>query len=804
MKARQLGSALLITFLLLSFALVVPTQSEVPAYRGSHTTDISFSTWFQGMMLDKQQALHGALNRATWFEEGWNLTSVHYQQGFHRWGMSTYLWGCTQMYELTGTEQWLYEAKWLLDQYLLHEGADSSNQSSWHLYERQPTGSKRWLWHDVKIWMTMQYLNDNGFSYDLTSRLGTLWSKTAIDNATDLAWMYDWGETYTDASYVQNSFSWAVPLFAYLHDAGNGDHTSNMTRLYDSFEDFRLNERYKYKIADGTVSVRYTLVSLLNLLIGYKYMPAIFNLTKIQATIDAYAMNELDGSDEYERNTATAVGIVASTISGLTVPEPFNRTVAWYYDLTANYYQRHWWSERIIFASRYYMDVWTDLILWALSFVPSSSFTVATPADQATSYYHYLSNRLDNQTYYREANNGWLITPIWKANWLDTRLGEYPVIVDMTPTFNTATNLWEDTATYSGNDLTFSISKDGYDWNVSYAGGATEWRLIYAGSWNSYTRWNMIFPNGTVLDLKTVSSGSTIQADTAWALEVGTSSSSGNWVLFNTDNSTLVMTNSSYYMWLTSDVQTFESHLIDEFYVSLDSGAWSHVQAEVAEALTRLKAGEDWSKAEEYATKYEGWVIHSDANVSSYSLTDEQLTFTLTGSGGTDTTYVYTGTRGEPTDVTGVTSSSFNETNRLLTLTTTGSDVIVDWSSSEPQASGLYELKVNVKLDGLPLAGVKVDITGMGGMLTGDIESQTTDSSGMVRWELPYGVYAVRATHGEDVRSMTVWLNKDSPVGFDFGKSPAGKHIGAEIILVPIIILVVAFIVLPKFMRRRG
>lgn len=203
------------------------------------------------------------------------------------------------------------------------------------------------------------------------------------------------------------------------------------------------------------------------------------------------------------------------------------------------------------------------------------------------------------------------------------------------------------------------------------------------------------------------------------------------------------------------------------------------------------------------AKSTEPYIIGSTALTSTVSSSTNTLSFTLTDTG-TSTTYVYCGTKGEPTTVSGATSWSYDENSKICTLSLTHASsktVTVDWSPS--QASGLYELKVHVQNNGLGLAGVTVDITGIGGtMLSGDIESKVTDSSGKVSWQLPYGVYAVRATIEEDVKSMTVWLNSDRDVGFDFSK-PSIDYSPLKWLFVPIFLLILGFFVLPKIMRRR-
>lgn len=87
-----------------------------------------------------------------------------------------------------------------------------------------------------------------------------------------------------------------------------------------------------------------------------------------------------------------------------------------------------------------------------------------------------------------------------------------------------------------------------------------------------------------------------------------------------------------------------------------------------------------------------------NATLSALSYTNEQLSFTVTDTG-TSTTSVYCGTNGEPTAVTGATSSSYDPSTTIETITVTHSssqEIVLDWSEAELTD---YEETRNVIID---------------------------------------------------------------------------------------------------------
>ncbi|RLI45062.1 hypothetical protein DRO69_06000 [Candidatus Bathyarchaeota archaeon] len=77
------------------------------------------------------------------------------------------------------------------------------------------------------------------------------------------------------------------------------------------------------------------------------------------------------------------------------------------------------------------------------------------------------------------------------------------------------------------------------------------------------------------------------------------------------------------------------------------------------------------------------------STITSASLTSNQLTFTVSAqSGATSTTQIYTGSKGEPTSVSGASSWSYNSATKILTLTAQHNSpvtITIDWT---PQSGG--------------------------------------------------------------------------------------------------------------------
>ena len=73
------------------------------------------------------------------------------------------------------------------------------------------------------------------------------------------------------------------------------------------------------------------------------------------------------------------------------------------------------------------------------------------------------------------------------------------------------------------------------------------------------------------------------------------------------------------------------------------------------------------------------------ANITSAGLSGEILTLSISKSSGTSTSKVYCGSKGEPTTVTGATSSSYDPATKICTITVTHSSsqtITLDWSIS--------------------------------------------------------------------------------------------------------------------------
>jgi hypothetical protein len=101
-----------------------------------------------------------------------------------------------------------------------------------------------------------------------------------------------------------------------------------------------------------------------------------------------------------------------------------------------------------------------------------------------------------------------------------------------------------------------------------------------------------------------------------------------------------------------------------------------------------------------------------------------------------------------------------------------------DEVEGEVSSSGKYLLVVNVRCNNLPAEGI-VEINGV---------NRTTLLSLCV-WELPYGTYEVHAFFGSQKQSMTVLLNENKTVGFNFIVLPKPPNF-TPLIMVLVVILV--------------
>lgn len=144
------------------------------------------------------------------------------------------------------------------------------------------------------------------------------------------------------------------------------------------------------------------------------------------------------------------------------------------------------------------------------------------------------------------------------------------------------------------------------------------------------------------------------------------------------------------------------------------------------------------------------------------------LTLVFVGdTGATTTRQIYCGDKGEPTSVSGASTWSYDDSEKILTLAIEhpGSESIeIRWDET---SAGIYKLTVNVKQSGSPLPNVNVTVNG---------ETEQTNSSGIATFKLSYGHYTVQATHGVETRTVHVLVNRDKTVLITFGKAKKTKR----------------------------
>jgi hypothetical protein len=173
----------------------------------------------------------------------------------------------------------------------------------------------------------------------------------------------------------------------------------------------------------------------------------------------------------------------------------------------------------------------------------------------------------------------------------------------------------------------------------------------------------------------------------------------------------------------------------------------------------------------------------------------DKFTLTVTApSGSTSTTKVYCGDLQKPKSVNGLSSTgtwNYDDSTKILTIVDTHSSSLtftVSWSGS---ASGKYTLTVQVLSNYLPTSAI-VQIQNV---------NQTTDLLGRTSWLLPYGSYDLRAFYGEQKQSMTVLLNEDKTVGFNFIVLPKPPNFTPLIAV--LVVIVAALMLFFLFQRKR-
>lgn len=622
------------TLVFASFTVNV-VSTDFPDYP-VFTNTINFKDWFLQLVNDARVGVHNRLNSSDWFEYGWNFTSAHATQRWTRWNLAEYLWAVTVAYNITQNGYYLAEARWLLNNYLKWEGNNTASQPyTWYLYQSAPNANYAWLWHDSRIWLSMKFLSELGYDYDYSTRINWLMTKAFLNNATDLAWKYTYttGGTYTDNDYVQNAFAPALVLLSYLHSKGVANYTDELQRIYASLEDFRLtNNQYKYKFTDTVASTRYTLITLLNILIARRLTPSIFNTTKIQQTLDSFSYANFDATgEEWDRNVGTAVAIAVVSQSGLTLPDAFKRLLRMFYDVSYNRYTERYSMDRQLGASRYYVDVWFNLVLFSLSWNWDKTYIFSTsPEVQQGGNYFFFNTQLSNTTYIQQADDGWFIYPMWQSNWVSSRFGVYPLRMNLNQIiFNATKNRWEAKTTHEGTVINLWWSKYLYDFYADSGTVKKPWRLVQMNSFETYN-WRYIFSNGTITTEVGTFNG-TLILDNVWALECRLSSTQLLWWIFKQNNSTFYQYRTGNTFYLSTSVSSWEGHFLYTFLTSHTTTDEGTARDLIIQSLKRLKQNDTLALQEADFGKTRGNIIHSDTNITSVTNTDSKLLVAVSG-----------------------------------------------------------------------------------------------------------------------------------------------------------------------------
>ncbi len=653
----------------------------------SYCDSINTADWFLEMYADARKIIHSRLNQSTWFLVGWNVSNDHYIQANERYCLGEYMASTIIAYELTSNETYLAEAKWFVDQYLLHEGEGGILYPyTWTLYERTPEANYGWLHHDVMVWWTMQKLNENGCNYNVTGRVDEAIKVAYYNNVTDLGWeYYYWQQTGSAENYVLNAFAPMLFIMSYLTNKNVKDYTADVQRIYHSAEKFRLdNCKYKYKWTDTSHNNEYGLYAIRYYFLGEKYLPDVFNNTKMQQTLEAYTYFDL--SEVKTKGRAGAVAVIAEYL-GFSLPDTFKRILRLlrdqYYCVQSEFYN----FDNIIDYSKYYR-IWAHVVMTDLGLSAGINVTFPTISPQVSSGAIYFNTVLRNLTYiYNSPSYVWY--PVWSPGYLCSR-PQAPISTTFGTAvhFNKTLNAWQrnETWTYDGQILTFHWDKYAKSFNWKATGGV-KWRIVdIQNSFDIYPT-SLICSNGTITQLSI--QNRTWVVTSAFAFEVKYSERRGYWLLFETDNTTLTQFTYRSGVWermyLWSRMELLNSWRIDETPSLYSSSDWDTVRSYIKESLQRIEQGLCPTRQESIFPKGVGRIIHSDANISNYDdqiMTQNKLLFTLSFHG-TSKTYVYCGDKERPTTISGATSWTYYADSKTVTVTVehlNEQEIVIDWT----------------------------------------------------------------------------------------------------------------------------
>jgi len=735
----------------------------------SYSASIDFETWFLDAYAKEREVFHANLNRTGWYLNGWNYTAEQYSKTGDRWALAEYTMSTILAYEITGNYTYFTEAVWLVDNYVTHDSEVlASSTRTWAMSPKtNPQASWAWAHHDSCIWFTMLKLNEYGLSYDVIDRLEDAIAVARYNNSTHLGWLYKY-ESQTDG-YVANAFAPFILPLAYATYTSVKNYSSHVSRIYTALEEFRMaNNLYKYKWTGPDIGQElYTMFVLRNLLMGEKWLPSVFNNTKIQQTIDA-----LDGYSEMGKPAilprGASVAIWAQG-SGLTMPTLVQKACLQVHDVYNDNFDKKLAQKTEVVQSFWVISMYMSRVITDLALNSESSIATLTPHSivHATLNYLYSSVVCKNDSYIHGGGST-LYFPYFSGN-IGSRSHVGVAGWGSSSSWDSSNNYFVRPTNHTYDGATCSYQWDKYHkWFSFQANQSVSWRVLFiGGNFFDLWDWKIIHSNGTVTKLTDYNG--TLQVTRQFAIQSNVTLNSKVFYLFNIDNDTLQQYTAGNYMWLWTELTQFTAYgrVLERLNPSAES-EWDAVHTLLADGLTRLSNGASEPIANitvRQATQ--GWVIHSDSNISNYALGSDDLRFTLTGTGGTEQTVVHTGERGEPDNVAGASSWTFNSTTKMLTISTTGTEVIVNWTK---KASGYFVMTVHVTEGGQPLSDVVVTVKSIAGT---DFErvNATTDMLGLAQFELPYGTYLVQAKHEKKVKTLRLWLTGNKDVGLEFGNS---------------------------------
>lgn len=682
-KKLSYKTALLLTLIVIELFVFIPVQnSKSPAYP-TYLSAINSTTWFTEMFNDVQPVFHSMLNRSTWFLYGWNITSVQSVQANYRTSIAHYAVALIVEYELTGNQQYLYEAKWIVDRYLALEGTVNYAYTWFNFY---PAVTDGFIHHDVWVWMAMQKLNEHGFNYNVTGRVDSAINVAMYNNSTDLGWETNYyAHTGLLAYYVLDDMMAMTLILNYLNYKGVKDYSAQIVKNYNAIERFRYSNKYKYILTDGTYTDFTTLTVLSYMLLGEKYSPTVINNTKIQATLDAFSYNDLHGFP-----LSGYIALLARNQS-FTLSDQWKRLLRLQREMTFTGFSSRWEQNYAIKPSKWSSMNSMTWTMASLSLILNTSVTSPAITDQVSSGIHYSSawtKNLSNNVVVYGGESGTRFPDIM---FLDGAMSMTHVAISQVLTavsFDTTTNSFHKTNySYDGKSLTLDWDKFETNFNFT-ASGSVRWKSMYTyGSFAAW-EWRVILSNGTVIQM--ANENKVWDMTPAWAIEIKTTANSAQWILFQTSNQTLtqVMIDATK-MYLWNSLTSFKAYWMYERIDILDANAFTNMRSQVVAALVRLQNGQRPYAPESIAPKTQSRIVHSDANISNYvdyALTSGEMNFTLTyPTGQTSVTHIYAGDIPQPSSITGVSSWNYSAASKFLTLvtshTTSAKAIAIKWTT---------------------------------------------------------------------------------------------------------------------------